>query len=507
MGLMALFRRAAALLVAGGLLAVSVAGVSADNGDEETAVAAVATELRPTRVAAEIPEGYETLFLLEWGGGSLPQLKGQLADLGCAMNTLWLHDEDAWHGYNRYDLTYDFPINRQFIQQYEAEVPAGTLYATCADQPVGNDLQPTQIIAEIPEEYDTMFELQWGGGSMIHFKGRLATMGCIANNISLHDPDTGRAYVYNQYNTESTDPTNQAFLKAFGQFLPAGTFSVDCYNICDVSDEGCLPFRQLQEREGNFSAVFYAIGSLWSINFKLDKNVVCDDSFHPQVKKQVLPSLPIHPNTCIIKQIPFRDWGFGGVAISYPRLNTPPFIFFWGSHSYYRSDKESELFLIKNEIHELCHINQYWYISQALGPELHLQYKDPHNFAYASNTFYNSEHGREFIDMIGFTNNRPRLDNGYFDPWGWYLSVDNIYRNIYSFSPIELSAELCSMYFLDKMGLESNYRYQQYYWTGTGKYSLGINIRDFDTSPYLTPEVVEWLETYMILPSIEEDAE
>ena len=82
MGPAEMFRRVAALLVAVGLLAVSVAGVSADNGDEEAAVAAVATELRPTQVSADIPEGYETLFPLQWGGGSLPQLKGRLAEQG-----------------------------------------------------------------------------------------------------------------------------------------------------------------------------------------------------------------------------------------------------------------------------------------------------------------------------------------------------------------------------------------------------------------------------------------
>ena len=61
------------------------------------------------------------------------------------------------------------------------------------------------------------------------------------------------------------------------------------------------------------------------------------------------------------------------------------------------------------------------------------------------------------------------------------------------------------MYFLDKMGMESNYRYEEYhpiYYT-----SLIANIRDFDVSPYLSPEVVEWLETYMILPNIEEGVE
>ena len=62
------------------------------------------------------------------------------------------------------------------------------------------------------------------------------------------------------------------------------------------------------------------------------------------------------------------------------------------------------------------------------------------------------------------------------------------------------------MYFLDKMELESHYRYQAYYYTDYGKYTLGINIRDFDVGPYLNPDIVEWLETYMIFPQIAEDA-
>ena len=495
----------AALLVAVGLLAVSVAGVSADDGDEEAAVAAIATELRPTRVAAEIPEGYGTLFPLQWGGGSLPQLKGRLADMGCAMNTLWLYDRDRWNGYNRYDLSYDFPTNQQFLQRYDQEVPAGRLYATCADQPVGNGLQPTQIIAEIPEGYDTMFELQWGGGSLLHLKGRLQTMGCVANNILIRNPDTNLEYAYSLYDRESTDAVNVQFTRAYERFIPPGPLQADCYDICETSDEGCLSFRQLQEREDNFSDSLNIALDLRLMNFELDKDVVCDDNFHLRIKEQVLPSLPIHPNTCIIKQIPFiRESRFNGTVISYPRLNTPPFIFLRGNYGYYRNDEEGELFLIYKEIHELCHINQVWHAAQAVGPELHFRYQDSHNSTYIFDYFNNSEHGKKFIDLIGFTNNRPRLDNGYFDNHGWYLSSGNIYRNIYSFSPIELSAELCSMYFLDKMGLESNYRYEQYYWTPTGKYKLGINIRDFDISPYLTSEVVEWLETYMILPEIVE---
>ena len=63
------------------------------------------------------------------------------------------------------------------------------------------------------------------------------------------------------------------------------------------------------------------------------------------------------------------------------------------------------------------------------------------------------------------------------------------------------------MYFLDKMGLESRYRYETYYYTESHKSLLTTNIRDFDVSPYLNPEVVEWLESYMILPNIEEGVE
>lgn len=67
---------------------------------------------------------------------------------------------------------------------------------------------------------------------------------------------------------------------------------------------------------------------------------------------------------------------------------------------------------------------------------------------------------------------------------------------------IELSAELCMMHIMDTIGLPSSYRF--------GKYSLSVGHfvripdRDFDTSKYLTPEIVEWLETYMILPEITE---
>ena len=470
-----IWKRAAALLAAAGLFAFLVGGISADDGNTEAVAARV---LKPTQAIAEVPTEYNELFQIQWGGGSLPQLKGRLADMGCAMNTLWLYDRDRWNGYNRYDLTYDFPTNQQFLQRYDREVPAGMLYATCADQPVGNGLQPTQIIADIPESYDTMFKLQWGGGSLIHFKGRLATMGCIVNNIQFTDTTTNRTYTYNQYNTNSTDQTNQQFLAIFEQFLPAGVFSVDCYDICEFRDKECVSFEEMNERQRGYVSNFERLGFNISI-----ANLPCTNDFNPKVTNQVFPILPLIPNVCIITKQLNDGGGLEGV-VPVITINTPQFITIFDDKTPYRNNEEYATIRLKIEIHELCHINQNWQQVRLLRSSQ--GYYNQYNASY----FEHSQYGKEFIDLIGFTS------------FG-SLPFDIIYRYIYSKSPVELSAELCSMYLLDKIGERSSYDYVTY----NGGIYYKVPIRNFDTSKYLTPEVVEWLETYMILPSIERDAE
>ncbi len=500
MGGATLCMRAVALLAAAGMFIFLAEGISADNDIAEAVAARV---LEPTELVAEIPEEFGTLFQIQWGGGSLFQLAGRLASQGCAMNTLWVHDGGQWHPYNRYNVPRDAALIQEFIRRYERDLPAGTFYATCADQPVPQNLQPTQIVADIAEEYNTLFELQWGGGSLLHLKGRLATMGCVANNISFTDPATDTRHAYNQYNSRSTDPANQQFVQTFKAYIPAGTLQADCYNICDVSDQGCLSFEELWEQipaEDKGDILWLVDG----LREALSADIPCNDDFHPQVKEQVLPYLPIHPNACILKQIPFRNWGFRGAVIKYPRLNAPPFMFLTGSRAYYRSDAEYKLLRLEKEIHEMCHINQSWHAMQALGPEFHARYAEFHNLNHSFNYFYTSEHGKQFIDMVGFTVNTRGVEE-YEGYWRWNLPEGNIYKNIYSKNPIELSAELCAMYFLDKMGLESNYRYEEYH--PIHHTSLITNIREFNVSPYLNPEIVEWLEAYMILPNIEESVE
>ena len=465
MGRAALCMRAAALLAAAGMLIFLAEGISADNDIAEAVAARV---LEPTELVAEIPEGYGTLFQIQWGGGGrLSQLRGRLAGRGCALNTLWVYSEDGWHGYNRFDLPREFPINRQFIERYEQDVPAGTLYATCADQPVAQDLQPTQIVADIPEEYDTMFELQWGGGSLYQLKGRLATMGCMVNNISFTSPETNTQYTYNQYTTRSTNPTNQQFLKKYEQLIPVNVLYADCYDVCELrEDKKCILWEEMRDLgDLNYADIVYPTGGL-----------PCTADFHPKVMSNVFNVLPVAPDLCIIRREDYNYAQIGGQAIAGDQ-SIPPFILI------FKHSNHIEVELLHTEIHEICHINQYWHWLQQLKLDSQARYN-------SSRYFNNSSHGQEFIDLIGFKQ---------FDSPDWKLPVDNVYRDVYSLIPVELAAELCSMHLLDKMGERGTYDYQTY---SDGRYIMLPEKRDFDASKYLTPEIVEWLETYMILPEI-----
>ena len=63
------------------------------------------------------------------------------------------------------------------------------------------------------------------------------------------------------------------------------------------------------------------------------------------------------------------------------------------------------------------------------------------------------------------------------------------------------------MYLLDRMGERSNYDYETYKYDSYGGYYEAVPIRTTDISKYLTPDIVEWIETHMILPEIVEEIE
>ena len=372
---------------------------------------------------------------------------------------------------------------KALIRRAAGLLAAGVLFAAAAtgisadggDEEAAAEaaLQPTQVVAEIPDGDGELFPLEWGGGSLLHLKGRLATMGCIADTIWVWDND--QWHPYNQYQVPHSLQTIKDFKNTYSDYIPPTTIYADCANICEFNDNRCIPFHEMREQNNNYEDRPLFITPL-------TKDDSCARNFNPKATAQVLPTLPTRPDACIITKQLNDGKGIRGVAPVLP-LNTTPFIVLYDESTAYRTPTEHSDILLTTEIHELCHINQNWYWVQQLTPGASIRYNP---FSY----FYDSPHGQTFIHSVGFKQNSNT----------WTLPQNSVYRDIYSTEPIELAAELCSMYLLNRMGERSNYDYERY--NNNKRYWEEIPIRNTNLSKYLTPDITEWLETHMILPEI-----
>ena len=335
-------------------------------------------------------------------------------------------------------------------------------------------LQPTQVVAEIPEGYNQLFPLQWGGGSLFQLKSRLATMGCIANTIWNYDDDQWHSY--NQYNVPST--LNADWLTAYGEFVPAGNLFATCFDVCEFNyfdaPRGDWPCRSLADmREQEFWDGLH--------KYPIDDSVECTEGFDKRVKDHVLPSMPLYPGACILR--PSAPKGAGSVTNPFIRIaggqypywpvyavvysRTPP-------HSNAEFGRAHTLLL---EIHELCHTNQYLHFLEQMRPDRLIA-----GISGSTATWLTTKPGSSFIDLVGFAQ-----DTG----GGWSLPGDSTFTDIYyGFDdPFELSAELCALYFLDRMD---------------ERHHIEVVNEDFAPTRYLTDEIVEWIETWVALPEIVE---
>ena len=342
-------------------------------------------------------------------------------------------------------------------------------------------LQPTQVVAEIPEGYNQLFPLQWGGGSLFQLKSRLATMGCIANTIWNYDDD--RWHSYNQYNVPST--LNAAWLAAYGEFVPAGNLYATCFDVCEFSyfdaprgDIPCVSLADLREIEG------------WDDGFRLpiDDSTECTDDFDKRVKDHVLPSMPLYPGVCIFRP---SAPGVSGAAMNplgqmagghYPIYQG--LVVVYKDSTTHQSAEFKRAFTLGVEIHELCHSNQYFHFIEQMQPDRLIT-----GISGSLATWLTTKPGSSFIDLVGFAQDAAGDwslpgDSTFTD--GWSLPDDTTFRNIYGLdNPIELSAELCMLYFIDRMG--ERYAFE-----------------NVDPIRYLTDEIVEWIETWVALPEIVE---
>ena len=335
------------------------------------------------------------------------------------------------------------------------------------------ELQPTQVIADIPENYNEIFSLQWGGGRLYQLKQRLATMSCVVDTIWVYN--NNQWHPYNQYQVPST--LNQQFLAQYSELIPAGTLYASCFDICEFGGRECITFEIRIERANEYTS-----NTMLSLR---ESNSTCTDDFDPRVKEQVLPLLAIRPDLCIIRQVRDDVSGIGGRAV----INSvkQPFILVYGDILSVTKSVRNNTIALQQEIHELCHINQYWYWIQQLQRDASVRYR---TYDY----FESGVYGKEFIDLVGFTQTNEGV---------WDLPADSVFRDVYSPNPAELSAELCSLYFLDIIDTRNTtYEYVKY--DKENEQIVSIPYRVVDVNTYLTPEIREWLETYVVLPQITE---
>ena len=325
--------------------------------------------------------------------------------------------------------------------------------STSAQQPT-TPLQPTQVVATIPQIYNETFSLQWGGGSLYQLKQRLATMSCIVDTIWVYD--NNRWYSYNQYQVPSTLTPNIEFQNNYAQYIPAGTLYASCFDICefeyiDIQYNGvqrCRTFEDIRPA---------AAGDL-----------PCTDNFEPTFKEQVFDILPVMPNICTVKgESPnprSYNWPVFTNNNSYLYVDSYPFVV--TTHS--KLPPGAQISFLWSESHELCHANQDWQVARFLQPN------NPIQTLYHS-AWYDTQASKEFIAITGFT----RTNSG-----KWQLPANSVWEDMYNtITPKELSAELCSLYLLEK----------------TGNSSSHYGPHAFTT--YLTPAIRQWIETYIVLPS------
>lgn len=348
-------------------------------------------------------------------------------------------------------------------------------------------LQPTQVVAEIPEGYNQLFPLQWGGGSLYQLKMRLATMGCIANTIWNYDG--GQWHGYNQYNVPST--LNADWLAAYGEFVSAGNLYATCFDVCEFSyfdaprpDRPCESLAELRARGGLDGYHRYPI----------DGSTDCTDDFDERVKERVLPSMPLYPGVCIFR--PSGATAAGGARSPFTALGSalarypyfPSYVVVYERTPPHPEPDFGERSVLHAEIHELCHTNQHYHVIEQMQPD-RLIAGPLQGFSI---TWRTTKPGRSFIGLVRFTQDTAgdwSLPDAASD---WWLADGLVDEYMYGiFSPVELAAELCTLYFVDRMGERSTY-----------EYLVEGLVENFDLTQYLTDEIVEWIETWVALPEI-----
>ena len=330
------------------------------------------------------------------------------------------------------------------------------------------ELQATQISGEVlSEEYDTLFEIQWGGGSLYQLKARLGTMNCMLNTLWVYDNNEWHGY--NQYNVPLS--LQQEFISQYQDTIPAGTLYASCYDLCSFDyDESVWNALDIEEDYLNYLSDPHRERCVES-RFVRFQSLECTQDWDTFIKDHLLPQMSVMPNVCIVRVDNSRfDHGTYGTMDGWGNTQIwwlPNFI---PTVNIERRSTNNRGSTLNTEVHELCHSNQEWVVVQQISPHS-LTTQERYGL------FEASEAGQKLIQLLEYTFEYDvERDEQERYPYIWSRPVSSVYREMYGENPTEKGAELCKFYILQQ--------------NNRGDYST-----------YLTPQIIDWLEEYIFVLS------
>ena len=360
-------------------------------------------------------------------------------------------------------------------------------------------LAELELRADLPSELGASFPIEWGGGSLYDLKRRLATRGCMLDQLWLVENGRWRGYAQYSYPRR----LQGRFLSRYEAEVPAGRMYASCFDICRfeyASRSGIAYDSRCRDAASTLSD---------SAN---DASALCTREFDPRIAESVLPILPIRPDLCIVR-VEFEaepeawrdryETGVSGILIQqydetpveikgdiwweiYP--NRQPFVLLTSPvDPPERRAAGVRTLALHAEAHELCHANQEWMLLQSLNRFRRVP-------APFDEWWIQSEAGLAFIKAVGFE----RAADG---SWSLGSRYRPRYRFVYGADrPAELAAELCAVHLLERIGEPSAYS-AVLYDGGQGRFFWRESPVDFVHATLLPDSVRQWLARYAVLPS------
>ena len=426
---------------------------------------------------------------------SSQELLTLIKNQGCTLRVLWIKEQRIGYHKDAIEAGVDTLINKPF---YDSTIQTDTKMTihcipeeSTIQQPIINETHIRWVTyPEINTNRNKQGQatIQYGGGSFYQLVSRLSTQGCNVHTLSIYNQEKKQTYTYS---FENTNEQNQEFTNNYKQHIPKDTnITITCVDNCtiiyglDLAEDPRERQRiqNIEKCDDDVSLLNEFFTEVYGTN--LDSYTECTDNWS-EGARQFFSMVPVFQDICKIEVFLQEGDGSGffGEGMSFQGSTTSP------GRALYQyfvpsiivgldkdpSQRLTDTDLLLIEFHELCHAHQSWYMFKEYVDYDYLR----HSWHQGpTSLWHETPMAQEFNGIVGFKQNA----NG-----DWYIEDSNSifnreFSSYYNTNPEELSVQLCNVYLLEKIQPNNN-EYSKY-----------------AQSPYITPQIEQWIEKYIVLP-------